>query len=189
MLVHFLATWRIVGAPVIGHRSTHTQTWSHYAMITIKYLHIHAVSLDRVEVIINLRAAGQSKFQIPTAVSYISILLHFLTGHGVYPPYYSKGTGAFPEDKASEESGNSPSTVTKVKEEWSYSSTPPIRLHGMHKGNVTFLLLSLHVVRLSFEFTITRNGCASFKNGNHLVKKRRLVVVSGFESGAAIDRA
>ena len=31
----------------------------------------------------------------------------------------------------------------KVKNEWSYTSTPPIRLHGLDRENFTFYILSI----------------------------------------------
>jgi hypothetical protein len=38
----------------------------------------------------------------------------------------------FPEDKpASREADHSPTSSAKVKSAWSYTSTPPIRLHGV----------------------------------------------------------
>jgi hypothetical protein len=35
---------------------------------------------------------------------------------------------------------HSPPTSVKVKNEWSYTSTPPIRLHGVDVGNINFYL-------------------------------------------------
>jgi len=83
----------------------------------------------------------------------------------------------------------SPPLVENVKKEWSYKSTTPIRLHGVHINDVSFLLLSLHVFRSSLDFTNTRKGCACSDNGNHSVKSRRVVAASGFEPDAVTARA
>ena len=83
----------------------------------------------------------------------------------------------------------SPQLVEEVKKEWSYKSTTPIRLHGVHINNVTFLLVSLHVFRSSLDFTNTRKGCACSDNGKHSVKSRRVVAASGFEPGAVTATA
>ena len=50
------------------------------------------------------------------------------TGSGVHPASYSNG-----------EVNHSPPTSAKVKNEWSYTSTSPIWVHGMDKENFSFI--------------------------------------------------
>lgn len=58
----------------------------HVTMITIKYLHLRVVGWVSGAAIVNLWA-WLSRFRVPTAVSHLSILVHFLTGHGAPPPH------------------------------------------------------------------------------------------------------
>ena len=101
VLVHSLTNWRTADGPVTCHSSTHTHIWTHFTMITIKFLHLHVVGWDSGAGIVNLRA-WLSRFRIPTAVRYFSILVQFLKDHEAHPPNYSKSPGDFPEDKAGE---------------------------------------------------------------------------------------
>jgi len=40
------------------------------------------------------------------------------------------------------EAGYSPLPSAKVKNGWSYATTPPVCLHGMERGNLPFLTLT-----------------------------------------------
>ena len=67
------------------------------------------------------------------------------TVSGAQRASYSLGTGAsFPGKKTGTEDHYSPPSSTEVKNEWSYTYTPPIGLHKMHMHFifVTFYLLS-----------------------------------------------
>jgi len=52
---------------------------------------------------------------------------------GPHPPSYAMGTGcSFPGVKRPErEADHSPPSIAKVKNAWSYTSTSPVRLHGV----------------------------------------------------------
>jgi hypothetical protein len=55
------------------------------------------------------------------------------TGSGAHPPSYPMGTmGSFPGIKRQGRvADHSPPSSAEVKNAWSYTFTPPIRLHGM----------------------------------------------------------
>jgi hypothetical protein len=55
------------------------------------------------------------------------------SGSGVHPTYYPMGTGgSIPGVKRpGREAGHSPPTSAEVKKMWVYTSTSPIRLHGV----------------------------------------------------------
>jgi hypothetical protein len=69
----------------------------------------------------------------PGRVKKFSLLHIVQTGSGVQPTSYKMGTrGSFPEVKRQErEADHSPPTSAEVKKIWTYTSTPPIRLHGV----------------------------------------------------------
>jgi hypothetical protein len=73
-------------------------------------------------------------------------------GSGAHPPSYSMGTrGSFVGVKwPGREADHSPHLVPRSKNAWSYTSTPPIRLHGvvlcLEKQRDNFIWLSIILV-------------------------------------------
>ena len=65
-------------------------------------------------------------------------LQNIQTGSGAHPVSLSKCTGvSFNRGKAVEVN-HSPTSCAQVKNEWSYSSTPPVCLHGIQRDTFTF---------------------------------------------------
>ena len=65
------------------------------------------------------------------------------TSSGTHPASYSVGTRVFPGVKqAGHEVNDLPPSSSKIENEWSYTSTPPIYLHGVDRENFTFNCLS-----------------------------------------------
>jgi hypothetical protein len=57
--------------------------------------------------------------------------------------------GILPGSKvARHEADHSPPSSTEIKNDWSYDSTPPIYLHGMHRGNFAFYFIILIVLTI-----------------------------------------
>jgi hypothetical protein len=77
--------------------------------------------------------AGWSRVRFQVGAGNFSLLHRVQTGSGAYLASYPMGTsGAFPGGRAPRrEAEHSPQFSAKVKNEWSYTSTPPIRLHGV----------------------------------------------------------
>jgi preprotein translocase subunit SecG len=69
----------------------------------------------------------------------IIIIIIIQTGSGAHPASYPMGTrGSFPEVKRpGREADHSPHLVPRSKNEWSYTSVPPIRLPGMVLSKIT----------------------------------------------------
>jgi hypothetical protein len=67
----------------------------------------------------------------------LSLLRNVQTGSGAHPASYSMRTGPPPGRQAATEFDVDPSPPrsAEVKDEWSYTSTPPICLHGADKNN------------------------------------------------------
>ena len=55
-------------------------------------------------------------------------------------------------------------STAETKNEWSYTSTPPIRLHGVHKNNftVTFIFTITFTVTFTFNFTFAFTVTSNF---------------------------
>jgi hypothetical protein len=75
-----------------------------------------------------------SRFRFPAGAGNFSLHHRFQNGSGAHPPSYPMGTeGSFPGVKAAR--GVKLIThlhlVPRSKNEWSYTFTPPIRLHGV----------------------------------------------------------
>jgi len=68
------------------------------------------------------------------------------------------------------EGDHSPPSTAEVKNEWSYTSAPPLRLHGADRGNHTFPYLHFYVfllltVRLRIKFYMkSRRHGVRFRN-------------------------
>jgi len=80
----------------------------------------------------------------PTGSRYFSFLLKSQTGPGAHPASYSVGVeGSSLEVKLQGyEDDQSPPNSAEVKNEWSYTATPPTSLHGVDMGNFTFFFFS-----------------------------------------------
>jgi hypothetical protein len=74
-----------------------------------------------------------SRFRFLAGAGNFSLHHHVQNGSGVHPASYPIGTrGFFPGVKRpGREADHSPPSSAKVKNAWSYTSTPPVRLHGM----------------------------------------------------------
>jgi hypothetical protein len=74
--------------------------------------------------------------RILASASYFSLIQNVQSDSAAIPSSYTIGTGfVFP----GREADHSPPTSAEDKNEWS-DSTPPIRLHGMDRKNITFTL-------------------------------------------------
>ena len=73
----------------------------------------------------------------------ICLLRNVQTGSRVGPAFYSVGTeSSSPRVKRLELTvDHSPAIIAEVKNEWSYTPTPPICLHGLNMENLTFYYL------------------------------------------------
>jgi len=72
-----------------------------------------------------------------------SLLQNFQTGFGSHTASYSKGTTILPRRYSGRGvmlTIDLHSYSAEVKNRWSYTSTPPIFLRDVDRGNVTFLL-------------------------------------------------
>jgi hypothetical protein len=68
------------------------------------------------------------RVQFPAGAGNFSLHHRIQNGSGAHPTSYPMGTrGSFPGGEAD----HSPPSSAEVKNAWSYSSTPPIRLHGV----------------------------------------------------------
>ena len=64
---------------------------------------------------------------------------NFRNAFGSQPASYSMGTGVIsPSIAAGREADHSPSSIDEVSNEWSCTSTPFLRRHGVLKVNFTF---------------------------------------------------
>jgi hypothetical protein len=74
-------------------------------------------------------------FRVRSSAGAGNFSLHHLVQHGsgAHPASYPMGTeGCFSGGKAAgREADHSPPSNAEVKNAWSYTSTPPIRLHGV----------------------------------------------------------
>lgn len=84
--------------------------------------------------------AGRSGVQIPVQASNFALLHHIQTGSGLTEPLIRWVLGFFPGGKATGgEDYHSPPSSPEVKSKWSYTSTPPISLHGVDRENFAVL--------------------------------------------------
>jgi hypothetical protein len=74
-----------------------------------------------------------SKVRFPAGAGNFSLHHHVQNGSGTHPASYPVGTrGSLPRVKRPErEADHSPPSSAEVKNAWSYTSTPPIRLYGV----------------------------------------------------------
>jgi hypothetical protein len=72
------------------------------------------------------------RVRFPTGAGNFSVHHRVQNGSGTHPGSYSVGTGGtFPGVKRlGREADHSSPSSAEVKNAWSYTSTPPIRLHG-----------------------------------------------------------
>jgi hypothetical protein len=76
-----------------------------------------------------------------------SFLQNIQTGSGAHPASNSMGNIVYsPKGKvASCEVDRSPPSSAEVMSEWSYTSAPPLCLHGVDRDNLTFIILVLFI--------------------------------------------
>jgi hypothetical protein len=74
-----------------------------------------------------------SRVRFPAGAENFSLHQRVQNGSGAHPASYPMGTrGSFPGVKWPErEADHSPPSTAEVKNAWSYTSTPSIRLHGV----------------------------------------------------------
>jgi hypothetical protein len=74
-----------------------------------------------------------SRVRFPAGAGNFSLHHRVQNGSGAHPASYSMGTRvSFPGGKAAgREADHSPPCSAEVKNAWSYTTTPPIRLHGV----------------------------------------------------------
>jgi hypothetical protein len=77
--------------------------------------------------------AGWSGVRVPGEAANFSLHHHVYTGSGAHPASYLMGTrGTFPRDKAAgREADHWLQSSVEVKNAWNYTSTLPIRPHGV----------------------------------------------------------
>jgi hypothetical protein len=86
----------------------------------------------------------------PDRSNRFSLLQNVQIGSGVHPASYSKGTGVPSREQRGLSFNYSPPSSTEVKNEWSYTSIPPICLHGVDREIFTFIVISKYVKYLCF---------------------------------------
>jgi hypothetical protein len=76
---------------------------------------------------------SESRVRFPTGAGDFSLHHRIQNGSGAHPASYPMGTsGSFHGVKQPErEADHSPPSSVEVKNAWSYTSTPPVRLHGV----------------------------------------------------------
>jgi hypothetical protein len=74
-----------------------------------------------------------SRVRFPAGAGNFSLHQRVQNGSGTHPATYPRGTrGSFPGVKRLvREADHSPQSSAEVKNAWSYTFTPPIRLHGV----------------------------------------------------------
>jgi hypothetical protein len=76
--------------------------------------------------------------RIPVEARDFPLLQNVQTGSGAHRASYSVGTGTFPRGRDVKLVDNPPLAIPEVRCEWSYTSAPPICLHGDGRDNFTF---------------------------------------------------
>jgi hypothetical protein len=95
--------------------------------------------------------------RVPAEAGNFSLLHRVQTGSGTHPASYPRGTrGSFPGVKQPRrEADHSLPSSVKVKNAWSYTSTPPVCLHGVvlsygkQRDNFTFTFCLLSKLLIS----------------------------------------
>jgi len=103
------------------------QIWSeHTSFMTIRY----RCGLRQQSLYSDLLCAGRSRDQILVGVRFFAPIQ---TGPGSHTASYTIGTGSFPRGKAGWVLHCPPTfhLALKLKKEYSYTSTPPLGLHGL----------------------------------------------------------
>jgi hypothetical protein len=74
-----------------------------------------------------------SRVRFPAGAGNFSLHHSVQNGSGAHPASYPMGTSALSlgVKRAGREADHSPPSSAEVKNAWSYTSTPPIRLHGV----------------------------------------------------------
>jgi hypothetical protein len=87
--------------------------------------------------------AGPYGVQILAQARELSLLQNIQTGSGTNSASYFKGTRSFfPGAKwPGNEADQSPPSSAKIKNVWSYTTTPPMCVHGIFRDNFSFLLI------------------------------------------------
>ena len=107
------------------------------ATVIISYIRFNAAGVRAVGTATR-QGAGRSGVRIPVGPKYFFSTEIIQTGSGAQPASYSVGI-RFVHLVNSEvhEVNHLPSSSVKVKNEWSYTSTPPIRLHSVDRESFT----------------------------------------------------
>jgi len=71
----------------------------------------------------------------------LSVLRNIQTGSGIHPASCSVGTGGFPTGvKLPMSAVKWSSSSAKVKNEWSFTTSPSVCLHGVDRNNCSFFM-------------------------------------------------
>jgi len=78
---------------------------------------------------------------VPIQAGAIDCQQNFSSGSEPHPASYSMGTGVVSRrvERPGRDADHSPPSSVEIKNEWSYTSTLPMRLHGVFRDNHTFL--------------------------------------------------
>ena len=88
---------------------------------------------------VNGLRAGRSSVRTPSEARDFSLLQNISTGSVAPPASYWIGTWVLSwVMRSGREADHSPSPSAQVKDEWSYTSTPPRRIHSVDRDSLTF---------------------------------------------------
>jgi hypothetical protein len=121
---------------------------------------------------------------IPAGARDFSLLQNAENGCGAHPSFYSMGTGFFPGLKRpGSEVDQSPPYSAEVKNEWSYTSSPPISFHDVDREKLyVYELFS----RFSFRNSVWVYYTCSSRLFNLLFDTHKLRTSTLCSSGANI---
>jgi hypothetical protein len=90
--------------------------------------------------------AGRSRVRIPVRARDFPLPQNVQTGPGAHSASYSVDTRLLSRwvNRPGRKLGHSRPSSAEVKNEWSYTSTPPLRLHGVHRGRLNLFFYRLH---------------------------------------------
>jgi hypothetical protein len=114
-----------------------------------------------------------------------SLLQHIQAGRRAHPASYSIDSGFSSVLKRPRRDVNHPSSSTaEIKNEWSYTSTPPIWLHGVNRDSFTHLYFLSSCLQLPFSGLLSLNfGTLRFTvNLKYYKKSRKLSGTTGFKT-------
>ena len=111
-----------------------TRHWNQTAQIQVMAGHRTSLSFQ-------YSRAGRYGVRIPAGTRYFSLLQNVQTNSGTHQAPYSIGTWVLsrPVKRPGCEVDHLPLSTAEVKNEWSYTSTSLVCLHGVYRNKFTFL--------------------------------------------------